>query len=1596
MVYRIKKKLSRILVLLLAFVFISNSLIIPKALAEESSSDRVFSTKQDVAVDKIWRIRFNREIDPSSVNENNIKIYDYGNSRFMPVDVSQGIDKHYIIVKLKSGTYNGNYFSGKYEYGKKYRLDIINQIISKATANEKNKRMLYNLKMDFTTRLENPYPGIPAEDGTIIMKDKAYSIAYLEKNSQLANDIIKNGEYEAYYIYSKDEERIRKLLGDEYHNSTFTRSKEITYYAGDGSQHIYKWNDVAKEYKLVPAAVFADITPGSNSGLVNINIKSVNAVPGAVYYKLKHSNNIKKIGETTTLISSLPLEEISILSSNETVVAKGVLDVTKDVAKYYNLIHITQTLGTTAGNSNNNGSFVMNSDLDTIYRNTGDNKTMYKKDLTGSIDYQISLDNAQYINALGQWVYYSNYSDEGKIYKVKKDGTERQKICDDKSTYITVSGNQIYYSNHSDKGRLYVINTDKTGGTTDSAGNVHGKPVMTSTGSYDTSAYDEVSYINVVGDWIYYSNVSDRHKIYVVNKDGTARRKVNDEWSDCVQVEGDWVYYASATGVLSKVRKDGTGVVVPIRAKTTEVDKGYHLNVVGDFVYYSNAEDSGKLYKIKTDGSGQKYKLADIKADYINIIGDWIYIVTDNQTKTYMLPIDTDGKVPPKLVTKNSLDNKIVKVDNIKKFVDYSDVTLPLKTLEVKYLPPKVPALMSDDTYKEVTVSWDTNNVKYKDGVYTYTGTILGYGQKIILDLNIPSQMLNDTNKIVINNNGGANDTLEVIGTLDGDSNSVRLKAGDIISVYKEEACTNLLGKGTVATDRKALISKLNLDPYGESIYLTVKREGKGESKPTEVKQIEAPILDSSNVDDEDIEGLGIDGRDFAIKKWVNSEFNKNKTYDNYKIISQEIYILQGKTVLDMRNQKSVASSKEPGKGLSIVSSSWTGSKAMNIYRDGKDLLFKDGIYDIFISTGFTGLAAPDSSGFKPLVEGNIATDAPGSMTVKGENIPNEPSITTQRYKGGSTISLNLQLKDREEVYLVPIEYADRFIGWKKEDGKADPFTDEYKTSVITNGKNIEIVAPGGIDPSYLNYRDRAYKVFIKNSVGVSSPSKGNIIIDNKAPELRMDSLVSLPYGANVRYTGISNANEGTKDTIFSPDTYTTYLLSAEYFNEIKNYIQINDLQLLNNRLKALVSSKDAVQSTGNSIATNTLKNVERGNAIFGTGFNSNNYRLFTIDKSGNISNVVPITIWKDTSSLDDIMIKGNEILDALKNIDPKVDPISASKARSLQSAITNATRTSQNANATQDAVDKEVLNLLSVLKNASTDPDKTYFTNYYTLYNYYASVNKDERIKSNFSGTVTLPTTASVSTTWPGDVSGLTKVGNNLTLPVANQPTTDTYVDYSGTLAIASIPDLSLTKPLIFTLKKSNPSGLAVNLYGETGNEIYTNGGVLQMIAEPSPKDVAYKDVEWKVTEVNGSPTDKAAIDQYGILRASKNGTVRVTVTVKDGGQPTAYRDIVISEQKLILTPTQITLQPYNSGGTVKYKLIITNVTFYKDADVEVIKTSDNSVIGGLTLNTNTRNQITIDNLDIKNETNVTVKLKAKVNGEFVDSEIVTVAVPR
>ena len=231
-----------------------------------------------------------------------------------------------------------------------------------------------------------------------------------------------------------------------------------------------------------------------------------------------------------------------------------------------------------------------------------------------------NISNTGFSAKSGDWVYYSG--GDYKLYKMHADGTAKTKLSDDDSWYINVLGDWVYYSNRGDGSKLYKMHTDGMERIKINA--------------------DDSVYVNVIGDWIYYSNGGDGGKLYKIRTSGTDRTKINDDSSIYINVIGDWAYYKNGDdNKLYKIRADGTD-----RTKISD-DGGIYINVAGDWVYYINENDNNKLYKIRTGGT-DRTKLSDDWYNFINVSGDWIYYTSwDENDRLYKMK--TDGKEKTKL-----------------------------------------------------------------------------------------------------------------------------------------------------------------------------------------------------------------------------------------------------------------------------------------------------------------------------------------------------------------------------------------------------------------------------------------------------------------------------------------------------------------------------------------------------------------------------------------------------------------------------------------------------------------------------------------------------------------------------------------------------------------------------------------------------------------------------------------------------------------------------------------------------------------------------------------------------------------------------------
>ncbi|MCX7749884.1 MAG: DUF5050 domain-containing protein [Clostridia bacterium] len=232
--------------------------------------------------------------------------------------------------------------------------------------------------------------------------------------------------------------------------------------------------------------------------------------------------------------------------------------------------------------------------------------------------------NISMVAEKGDWIYYSNSSDGYKLYKVKTDGTGKVKISDDACGSINVLEDWIYYQNNSEK-RIYKIKTDGS--------------------SRIKISDDHGMYLNVVGDWIYYVNFMDDQKLlYKIKTDGTGRTKLDDGKCHNVNVYNGWIYYSKETK-----KSDGSNLYETYKMKTdgsnkSKLGNGLHCVVDGEWIFFSNTDDGSRIYKMRVDGSS-KTKISDDASVFLNQKDGWVYYSNkDDGMRLYKIKVDGSGR----------------------------------------------------------------------------------------------------------------------------------------------------------------------------------------------------------------------------------------------------------------------------------------------------------------------------------------------------------------------------------------------------------------------------------------------------------------------------------------------------------------------------------------------------------------------------------------------------------------------------------------------------------------------------------------------------------------------------------------------------------------------------------------------------------------------------------------------------------------------------------------------------------------------------------------------------------------------------------------
>lgn len=262
--------------------------------------------------------------------------------------------------------------------------------------------------------------------------------------------------------------------------------------------------------------------------------------------------------------------------------------------------------GNTTGN-------ISNGSLATMYKDSifySNSSQICKASLNWSNDIPIELrGNTNYlncINVLNDYIYYVN--DSKTLSRIKVDSSDF-KILDSAGfghsiMNVSVENDYVYYSEYYNIKRISIDGTDK-----------------------NTIVSGDAELFNIYKGKIYYTSRDNDDGLYTINTDGSDNKKLSADRVGMFNVVGDWIFYINISDeLIYKMKIDGSE-----KTKLCD-DKTFNINATDLWVYYTNNSDDGRIYKISTNGENKSKitsgdsKKNGYKITYsdLNVINDWI------------------------------------------------------------------------------------------------------------------------------------------------------------------------------------------------------------------------------------------------------------------------------------------------------------------------------------------------------------------------------------------------------------------------------------------------------------------------------------------------------------------------------------------------------------------------------------------------------------------------------------------------------------------------------------------------------------------------------------------------------------------------------------------------------------------------------------------------------------------------------------------------------------------------------------------------------------------------------------------------------------
>lgn len=201
--------------------------------------------------------------------------------------------------------------------------------------------------------------------------------------------------------------------------------------------------------------------------------------------------------------------------------------------------------------------------------------------------------DAKCLSLWEDWLYYIN-GDDGFIHRMRTDGTQDQSLFPQKTDYFLIADGQIYFSALNE---IFIMDLDGS----------------------NARQYADIKcspYFSVQDGWVYYVDFrfigEDNNRIYRIRDDGKPARFVaflKNRYENFAVI-GNTLYYTESSddGETRSIKPWSLEEEIPINdwleiVVSEMIGHGANFNISDGWLYYPNALDDNKLYRVRLDGS---------------------------------------------------------------------------------------------------------------------------------------------------------------------------------------------------------------------------------------------------------------------------------------------------------------------------------------------------------------------------------------------------------------------------------------------------------------------------------------------------------------------------------------------------------------------------------------------------------------------------------------------------------------------------------------------------------------------------------------------------------------------------------------------------------------------------------------------------------------------------------------------------------------------------------------------------------------------------------------------------------------------------------